>query len=343
MNAEIKLIQSPVIQHQIEEAGREVTERIAALNINNQVATSETIQALKSMRADLNREAKEFEEQRKLIKDAVMNPYSEFEAIYKANIIEKYKEADTLLKDKINAFEMTLKAQKRNNLVAYFNELCEMHKIDFVKFDGIVSDVNLTTTEKKYREQIFQSFEKILDDLMLINDDPNAAEILVEYKVSLNATQAIRNVRQRKESERLEKERILFARTESRKRQLGHIFIYHDLTRTYNWIHDESVMVSLSDIENFPAEEWSRKVIEIEARTAAKKKEETKQPAAEILQAPVAVEVPKAEPPTKTDNAEEPANIEIFTARFSITDTYERIMQLSEFLKSNNYNYQNID
>ena len=87
----IQLIQKPVIQHEMARVGKSVTERLNALNIEGQVATEATVKSLKELRADLNKELAEFELQRKAIKEAVMNPYSEFEATYKIEISEKYK------------------------------------------------------------------------------------------------------------------------------------------------------------------------------------------------------------------------------------------------------------
>jgi hypothetical protein len=60
--------------------GKEVSARIETLNIENQLATSDTVKALKEMRAQLNKEAIEFETQRKAVKSGIMQPYNDFEA-----------------------------------------------------------------------------------------------------------------------------------------------------------------------------------------------------------------------------------------------------------------------
>ena len=343
MTTEIKLIQSPVIQQNLVEMGKSVTERLSELNIENQIATEDTIKALKSLRSELNNEAKEFEEQRKMIKTAVLSPYEEFEALYKAEIIEKYKAADALLKDKINVFEMNVKTEKKNNLVAYFNEVCSVEGIEWLTFDRLNIDINLSTSEKKYKEQINEEINRVKDDLNLIADDKYAAEILVEYKNTLKASQAIQIVRQRKESERLEAERIKNQRTESRKTQLINLrFVYHDLTKTYNWIHDESVMVRFSDIENLSPEDWGKKFMELQSKVNKSKEEE-------VLKAPVEQQIQFSQSEQKqkelviTDVPVEESQEEIFNAKFIVYGTYSQLIALSEFLKSNNYNYQNID
>lgn len=327
---EIKLTQHPIIEHRLVEMGRDVSERIDALNIENQVATDETVKKLKDLRAELNKEAKEFEEQRKMVKEAILSPYNDFEGVYKSEIIDKYKNADALLKDKINTFEMKIKSDKRNNLIAYFNELCTVEKIDWLSFDRLNIEVNLSTTEKKYKEQILEEIERIKDDLNLINSDKYAAEILVEYKKTLKASQAIQSVRARKENERIEAERIRDKIIESRVRQLlGISFVFHDLTKTYNYIHDESVMVKISDIENLTTDEWGKVFAELKEKTKT-----------EVLDAP-------KENPTQPDAKNESTNPvenkkEIFVATFKVSGTFAELMMLKSFLVENNFNYENI-
>ena len=120
--SEIKLVTKPVIQHDLVSVGKSVTERLEALNINNQVATIDTIQSLKTLRADLNKEFAEFEEQRKTVKKLVNEPYDEMDAIYKREITEKYNTAGDTLKTKIGQYEDSQKEEKRNNTFAYFTE-----------------------------------------------------------------------------------------------------------------------------------------------------------------------------------------------------------------------------
>lgn len=327
----IKLIQRPIIKHTLEIVGAKVTERIDSLNIANQLATEDTIKTLKEMRADLNKESKEFENQRKEIKDAVLSPYNDFEATYKAQIIEKYKNADDLLKSKINDFEMKLKTEKRENLISYFTEICQVEQLEWLTFDKLGIDVTLSVSEKKYKEQINAFIISVKDDISLIESDTYSVEILVEYKSTLKASQAIQLVRQRKDKEKQEAERLRNERTNQRTAKLRSLsFVYHDLTRTHNWVNDESVMISYSDIENLSNEDWLKKYAELKSK--AKVQEDIKP---EILKAPI-IEQPKQEP------IKEAAKEEIFEAKFSVNGTYSQLKSLGEFLKVNNYNYQNI-
>jgi len=206
-NNEIVLKQAPVIQHKLEEAGKQVTERIESLNIDSLVATEESLKSLKEMRAELNKELKKFEEQRKAVKQGVNKPYQKFEQVYKDQISDKYTGAVDKLKEKIGSVEMKLKEQKRNELIEYFDDFCASEKIDFLKFINTGIEVNLSTSTKKYKEQIQEFIERVKSDLALIKTDEYATEILVEYKKTLNASQAITNVRTRKQAEKEETEK----------------------------------------------------------------------------------------------------------------------------------------
>ena len=98
---EITLVQLPIIKHQLKEVGKEVTKRIKNLDLENQVATIETLQSFKKLRTELNKELKDFEDRRKVIKTEINKPYNELEEVYKPEISEKYSSAINLLKDKI--------------------------------------------------------------------------------------------------------------------------------------------------------------------------------------------------------------------------------------------------
>lgn len=327
------LEQIPVIKHRLVEVGNDVSKRLAELNLENQVATEDTIKTLKDIRAELNKESKNYEELRKIIKSSVFNPYNEFEAVYKAQISDKYKEAETTLKSKINEFELKVKKEKKDNVITYFEELKDFEQLDWLKFEQLEIDINLSTSEKKYKVEVFGRVQKIADDLSLINTETHAAEILVEYKTSLNASQAIQKVRQRKQLEKEESDRILFERNRKRVDLIRKLqFISHDLTRTYNWITDESVMVKYDEVENLSDEAWQKKFNELEAK--AKPKTEIKP---QILQSPT-VSVPKPQPQTQPEVKEE-----LFEAKFLVKGSYVKLKALGAFLKENDYEYQNID
>lgn len=328
----IVLVQSPIIEHKLKELGKEVTRRIDELNLENQIVSEDVISDIKKLRADLNKEARLFEDQRKAIKKSIMQPFDEFEELYKEEIINKYKSADGILREKISTYEDKLKQDKEEELRNYFNEMIEFENLDWLTFDKVNLNITLTASLKSYKEQIKSFVDKVIQDLELIDsesDKDSVAEMLVEYKQSLNVSSAMTNVRARRLKAKEEKERRLFDRTEKRKEKLLNIaFVSNSLTRTLNWIHDENVMIKLSDVEQLSDEEFNSQLMAFE------KKHQEKQQSLIGVKAPTIVQ---PEP-----KKEEVKQEEILEASFTVKGTYAELMRLSEFLKSNNYQYENI-
>jgi hypothetical protein len=113
-----------------------------------------------------------------------------------------------LLKDKIASVEERIKGEKKAVIVQYFNELCASEKIDFISFDRTGIEILLSTTEKAYKEKCNEFVSKVLEDVALIASTDFEAEALVEYKKTLNVSQSIITVKNRKAAEKAEQERI---------------------------------------------------------------------------------------------------------------------------------------
>ena len=340
----IIIVQNPIIQHSLKEIGQSVTQRLADLNIDGQVATEETMQALKNLRAELNKEFADYETQRKAVKSAVLTPYEELEATYKVEISEKYKKAIDTLKDKIAEVEDKIKANKLEEVKSYFVELVMAEEIDFLSFPQTGIKIDLSTSMKKFREQVDEFVGRVKSDLALIETQEYKAEIMVEYRNTLNVSQAITTITSRKEAEKAERIRIKAQETARRVAQLQNLtFVYHDITRTYNFIQDESLMISLNDIENLPKDEFNARLLELSAKVAEYR-------TAKPLKAPVEVK-PQATPeqtpaatPTQQVAAEPQAAPapELFTATFEATGTYDQLNGLGEYMKQNGITYKNI-
>jgi hypothetical protein len=262
MKSEIKLTQLPVISHDLIKVGASVTARIKALNLDKLIATEDTVKVLKATRAELNKELKDFEEQRKAVKEAVNKPYNDFEVVYKAEISDKYTNAVSTLKDKVETVESKVKAEKKAVVVAYFNELCQSEKIDFIPFEKLGLEINLSTTEKAYKERVNDYITKVIDDLLLIKANEFEAEIMVEYKASLNVSQSITKVVARKEAEKVEAERIRQQAIANRKAALLKLgMIYDEFTKSYLF---NQVAVTVDEIETLIKDEFTTLFIKTE-------------------------------------------------------------------------------
>ena len=77
----IEVKQLPVIEEQLRSVSTVIEERVK--NATNLVCTEESVKTIKEIRAELNKDYKEFETKRKLVKEQVLKPYNDFENVYK--------------------------------------------------------------------------------------------------------------------------------------------------------------------------------------------------------------------------------------------------------------------
>lgn len=224
MSEIITLKQEPIIAYQkIESVGAEIQKRIEELNLENQVITEDSLSSAKTTRADLNKEFKVFEEQRKFIKNAVEAPYKEFEEKYKDFIAKHYNNADNLLKTKINAFEERLKKDKENRIRAYFDELAQVENIDFIPFERLNLNITRSTSDKKLKEDVNTFLENVEKDLSLLQSIPMSEEFktnaLFDYKKTLNMSQSIRLAQEREKAkqEELKRQEALWQQEQERR------------------------------------------------------------------------------------------------------------------------------
>ena len=197
----IKVTQLPVIEERLRLAKERVDAAVGmAMSL---VCNEDTLQCVKATRADLNKQFAELEEQRKAVKAAVLDPYNQFEAIYRECVSDAYKRADADLKQKITDVEGEMKRRCEDGLRAYYSELCEAHHIDFAPFEraGVVISMTdakaKTQPPKKLQEQLSQFVGGIVQGRDLIAAMDDAEEILVEFKRSLDAPAAIATVQER--------------------------------------------------------------------------------------------------------------------------------------------------
>jgi hypothetical protein len=161
----------------------------------------ETIAEVKRVRAELNKELEGYEKQRKQVKEAVEAPYEKFKETYDECVSGLFQQADEVLKGKIADVENGIKKACENTLRTYFAELCEAHHLDFLRYEQAGVRVDLTSakakTPTKLRAQIQQFVEGVSQSVATISGMDNAAEIMVEYKQTLNLAKSVQTVQDR--------------------------------------------------------------------------------------------------------------------------------------------------
>ena len=209
----ITLKQAPIIVYEkIKAVGQQIEAKIAELNLDNQLVTDETLKSAKNTRTMLRKELAVFEEQRKFIKEQVNTPYEAFEKAYKEHIKVHYDKADNTLKYKIDEVQNRLLNDKQGRIKDYFTELCQSQGIDFLIFERLPLNITLSDSDKKFKEQVANFVGEVSKSLEFIESltDPDEykAEVLADYKQTLDVMIAINNAKYRKQQREAELQRL---------------------------------------------------------------------------------------------------------------------------------------
>lgn len=208
MNELIHIVQLPVIEERLRSMKDAVDKQASdALAL---VCTEDTVLTVKGVRSALNKQFQELEEQRKAVKKAVLGPYEQFEAVYKECVSDCFKSADVQLKKKIDDVEIEIKQRCEDGLRKYFDELCVAEHVEWLTYDraGIVVDMASAKakTPKNLRDRLVNFVSEVSRGVNLISGMDDAEEIMVEFKRTLDAAQAISTVQERHRRIEAEKE-----------------------------------------------------------------------------------------------------------------------------------------
>lgn len=210
----IQIVQLPIIKERLHFLKGYVDQQVS--DAMAMVCTEDTVIYVKQIRAELNALFTEAENQRKAVKAAVMQPYLDFEAVYKECISEPFKTADNDLRRKIVAVESGLKQECEDRLRLFFDELAQVNGLDWLRFEQAGITVTLadakakTQPPKRLREQLENFVNRVAKDVDMILTLKNASEILAGYKQALDVTDAIQTVEERRRQiERVEEEKAI--------------------------------------------------------------------------------------------------------------------------------------
>lgn len=186
-------------------------------NLNNYYKnvtfTEETMIQAKDEKSKVNKFKKQVSDYRKDIIAEYNKPIKVFE--------QTAKETEQLLTETYNTinqqvanYENEQKAKKEQEIKDYFEEYKIANNIEFITYEQAKINVTLSASMKSLKEQAKQFIDKIVDDLKLIETQEHKAEILVEYKQTLNVSNAITSVANRfkaieEEKKRQEEQKIV--------------------------------------------------------------------------------------------------------------------------------------
>lgn len=202
----IVLKQVPIIAEKLKMVSEEIdkqTQNAIALECNEETKT-----IVKKTRAELNKEFQQLEEKRKELKTQIIKPYDDFmEQVYEPLISSKFKNADTILKDKISSVENELLQEKKNEIENYFKDYAQSNEVDFLDISMTKINILLSKSNASLKNECKEFIDKIVNDLKVIELQENKTEILVEYKNNLNLALSIQIVENRHKQLEIEKQK----------------------------------------------------------------------------------------------------------------------------------------
>lgn len=198
-NELIRVVQLPEITEQLHQLKQ--TFEQYALDAESMICSVDTVQAVKSFRADMRKVFDAVEEQRKTVKKAIMEPYERLEAVYKECVTEPFRRAYASCSRKVTEAENDLRACCEESLRDYFYELCAVHHLDWLTYERAGIKVDMASakakTPKRLREQLAAFVAGVAESVDRINTLEDAGEIMVEYQRTLDAADAICAVKER--------------------------------------------------------------------------------------------------------------------------------------------------
>ena len=189
--------QLPIIKEQLHsikaQAQQSVDEALAL------ACTEETYKVVKERRTALNRDRKDLDARRMAVQKQIMQPFEEFDVVYKECVTNVYGPADKLLKERISEIENGLKAEKEKKVIAYFSELAKANGVEWVDYQDMVIAVTMSASLKSLKATVKDYIDGVVKDVNCINGMENAPEIMAEYKQCRNLAVFINSVSQRKD------------------------------------------------------------------------------------------------------------------------------------------------
>ena len=189
---ELKITPSPdgfvkVIDFNHEEIKAEIAEKVAYYK--TLVYTDDQIKDAKADRAELNKMVKSLEDKRKEIKALCLAPYDKFEKQMK-DLVAVVNEPIAIIDEQIKAYEAEKKAQKSEQIRAYY---------DTLDFNGITLEqifdpkwLNATTSMTSIEDTLNKKAQEIAVDMKTLADLPEYGfEALEMYKQTVDIRQAL--------------------------------------------------------------------------------------------------------------------------------------------------------
>ena len=176
-----------------EELKQEITTR--ANDYKTLVYTDDNIKDAKSDRANLNKFIKVLDTKRKDVKKMMLEPYTEFESQVK-ELIGIIGEANNNIDSQVKAYEQKKRDEKLVKVQEIYDGIFgDSDLLSILTWDKVFKPtyLNATTTLKSIKTEMTELFERVTNELNIINNDDGEYqfEMKQKYIETLNITEAL--------------------------------------------------------------------------------------------------------------------------------------------------------
>lgn len=320
----------PVIRHKFDEVIERAKLRIEGCNIENQIASADSVKTLKTLKADLNKEFKEFDAQRISIKKKILAPYDAFIEGKYSEFKSLYGDAIEMLDDKVTSYENTIRADKEKEWREYFEELRVAAEtklgleLNFIVPEKCGVKVNISTTLSSMKKITADFFTRIESDIETINLQPEhlRSDILSRYSAEYNLNLSIQGAKQAEEQQAQAKRNLLKQKLVKRESiLLGIGLVKSEQRHVFYYPKDERVFASYEDAKELCDISFKEKCEALQESISAMQKPE-------VLPKPKQVD---SVPDSKKDPV--PTEEPILEVQFVAKGTKEQLVNLINFSK----------
>lgn len=195
VNSVIVIKQLPMITEQLKAVSAEIDTQIS--NVLSLACTPETKSTIKKHRASLNTIYKDLESRRIAVKKQILAPYDEFDAIYKECVTNKFNAAFATLDERTGMIDGAIKNELSSDVMEYFTEYALCEGVEWLTWAQANISVGLSSNKTALRRAAKEFVDRVVQDIAMIETQDEAAEMMVEYRQTLNAAQAIKTVKDR--------------------------------------------------------------------------------------------------------------------------------------------------
>lgn len=157
---------------------------------------------IKNVRSDLRKKFAEYEDARKTFKRALEKPYKEFKKEYD-KLAKILTDTDVKLKKAVDQIEDAEKEAIRAKVEKYYlevkaikeEELKELgYDLSFIKFQDLGINIIKSLTESQFKKQVNDFFEKVHQNLLVVNTHEYSRRVYVKYVNTLDLTKSLTEV-----------------------------------------------------------------------------------------------------------------------------------------------------